>query len=61
MEQSKRYSTWEEIDPEAIENNIQHVHNPPSVDVMAIVKANGSGHEALQTAGAAFRGNVVHR
>ena len=55
MEQSKRYSTWEEIDPEAIENNIRYVHHPPIVDMLAIVKANRYGHESLKTAGAAFR------
>jgi alanine racemase len=56
MEQSNRYATWEEIAPGAIENNIQHVHNLPSIDVRAIVKANRHGHEALQTAGSTFLG-----
>ena len=59
MEMSNQYSTWVEIDLGAIENNVRYVYDLASVEVMAIVKANGYGHGALPVAQAALRGGAT--
>src|SRR4030042_1362074 len=51
---SDGYSTWLEIDLEAIRNNIRLLHRLTQTPVMAIVKANGYGHGAVETARAAI-------
>ena len=47
------YSTWLEIDLGAIRNNIQLLRKITGKQVMAVVKANGYGHGAIQVARAA--------
>ena len=47
------YSTWLEIDLEAIRNNIRVIRRRTGTEVMAVIKANGYGHGALQVAQAA--------
>jgi alanine racemase len=47
------YSTWLEIDLEAIRNNVRQLHQITGNEVMAIVKANGYGHGATHAAKAA--------
>ena len=44
MDNATSYSTWVEIDLEAIRNNVQWFQNFSGVDVMAVVKANAYGH-----------------
>jgi alanine racemase len=53
------YATWVEIDLKAIENNISLVRTSTNVQVMAILKANGYGHGALQVARAAIKGGAT--
>jgi alanine racemase len=48
------FSTWLEIDLEAIRNNVRQLKKRTGVEVMAIVKANGYGHGAVQSAQAAI-------
>lgn len=59
MEPQKHYATWIEVDLGAIENNIGYFVNQTSAKVMAIVKANGYGHGAVQTADAALRAGAT--
>ena len=47
------YSTWLEIDLDAIRNNIRAIRRRTNTEVMAVIKANGYGHGALQVAQAA--------
>ncbi|MBG0786337.1 MAG: alanine racemase, partial [Anaerolineaceae bacterium] len=47
------YSTWLEIDLDAIRNNVRAVERRTNTNVMAVIKANGYGHGALQVARAA--------
>jgi alanine racemase len=49
------YSNWIEVDLGVIENNIQHIKDITSVDVMAIVKANAYGHGTIPIARAAAK------
>lgn len=44
--------TWAEIQLDAIEENLKAIRKvlPPSTSIMAVVKANGYGHGALETA-----------
>ena len=53
--ENQAYSTWLEIDLDAIKNNIALVKKQTGTQVMAIVKANGYGHGALGVAKAAER------
>lgn len=48
------YSTWLEIDLDAIRNNIRAIKRKTQSKVMAVIKANGYGHGALQVARAAI-------
>jgi alanine racemase len=51
---SDGYSTWLEIDLEAIRNNVRQLLRITQTPVMAVVKANGYGHGAIKTARAAI-------
>jgi alanine racemase len=55
MNNATSYSTWVEIDLEAIRNNVQWVRNFSGVDVMAVVKANAYGHGLIPVAKAALQ------
>jgi alanine racemase len=48
------YSTWLEIDLDAIRHNIRAIKQMTHTTVMAVIKANGYGHGALQVARAAI-------
>lgn len=48
------YSTWVEIDLSAIENNVKLIRQHTGVQVMAVVKADGYGHGAVEVAKAAL-------
>ncbi len=53
MEQLTFYrDTWIEIDLDSIYNNVKNIckHVPENTEVIAVVKANGYGHGALQVA-----------
>ena len=58
MNFNKEYSTWVEIDLNAIEENVRQVRQLTGVSVMAVVKANGYGHGAVDSAHAALRGGA---
>ncbi len=49
------YSTWLEIDLGAVQNNIHRLQQITGGEVMAVVKANGYGHGAVQIARAAVK------
>ena len=55
MNNATSYSTWVEIDLEAIRNNVQWFQNFSGVDVMAVVKANAYGHGMIPAAKAALQ------
>lgn len=59
MENKDAYATWVEIDLSAIENNVRFIVQETGVQVMAVVKANGYGHGAVQAAQAALRGGAT--
>jgi alanine racemase len=50
---TQSYSTWLEIDLDAIRDNIRAISKMTDTEVMAVIKANGYGHGALQVARAA--------
>jgi alanine racemase len=52
------YSTWVEIDLEAVKTNIRYIRQRTSAQVMAVVKANGYGHGATRVAQAALQGGA---
>jgi alanine racemase len=52
------YSTWTEIDTNAIQNNIRIIKDHTGTEVMAIVKANAYGHGAVPVAFAAQAGGA---
>jgi alanine racemase len=56
---SDGFSTWLEIDLEAIRNNIRQVNRITQTPVMAIVKANGYGHGAIESARAAMEAGAT--
>jgi len=58
MEFNKQYSTWVEVDLDAIQSNVRIVQQITGVSVMAVVKANGYGHGSVQTANAALKGGA---
>ncbi len=51
---SDGYSTWLEIDLAAIRNNVHQLREINQTPIMAVVKANGYGHGAVETAKAAI-------
>jgi alanine racemase len=53
------YSTWIEVDLEAIRNNLHELRRISGVKVMAVVKANGYGHGIVETARAAEQGGAA--
>ncbi len=55
---STRYSTWVEVDLDAIRQNVAVVARHTGVAVMAVVKANAYGHGAIPVARAALRGGA---
>jgi len=59
MEPQKRYATWIEVDLGAIENNVRKFIKRTTAQVMVVVKANGYGHGAVQTAEASLRAGAT--
>jgi len=59
MEEIQKYSTWVEVDLSAIKNNIELIKKEVPGEVMAVVKANGYGHGAIQVAKAALEGGAT--
>ena len=59
MEDAESYSCWVEVDLGAIEENIRCIVRQASVQVMAIVKANGYGHGAVPVARAALKAGAT--
>ena len=55
MSNATFYSTWVEVDLEAIRNNVQWFQNFSGVAVMAVVKANAYGHGMIPAAKAALQ------
>ncbi len=53
------YSTWLEIDLNAIRNNVARIKDLTKVEVMAVIKANGYGHGARPAAQAAVQGGAT--
>ena len=53
------FSTWLEINLEAIRNNVRQLRKITGIDVMAIVKANGYGHGAIPVAQAAIEAGAT--
>jgi len=53
------YSTWLEIDLNAIRNNVAKIKDLTGVEVMAVIKANGYGHGARPAAQAAVQGGAT--
>ncbi len=58
MDTGRSFSNWVEIDLAAIEENIRLIRQRTNRHVMAVVKANGYGHGAIQVARAAQRGGA---
>jgi alanine racemase len=59
MEPQHSHATWIEVDLGAIENNVRYFVQRTSAEVMAVVKANGYGHGAVQTAEAALKAGAT--
>lgn len=59
MEPHHRHAVWAEVDLGAIENNVRYFVQKTSAKVMAVVKANGYGHGAVQTAKAALNAGAT--
>jgi alanine racemase len=55
MKNQQHHATWVEVDLSAIENNVRYFVKHSSANVMAVVKANGYGHGAVQSAKAALK------
>ncbi len=53
-----QYATWVEIDLSAIEGNARALVTITDAQLMAVVKANGYGHGAVESARAAARGRA---
>ena len=51
-------ATWVEVDLDAIEHNVEALR-PDGADLMAVVKADGYGHGAVQVASAALEGGAA--
>lgn len=58
MSVQKSYSTWAEIDLDAIKNNVKLFRERSNAQVMAVVKANAYGHGLIKAAQAALRGGA---
>jgi len=59
MDRQDKYSTWLEIDLNAIGHNIRLLRRRSGVQVMAIVKGNAYGHGAVPVARAALRAGAT--
>jgi len=59
MKETDIYSTWVEVDLSAIQNNVKLITKKTQQQVMAVVKANGYGHGAIQVAKAALAGGAT--
>ncbi len=59
MEGIQKYSTWVEVDLSVITNNIKLIKKEVPGEIMAVVKANGYGHGAIQVAKAALEGGAT--
>ncbi len=55
---AERYSTWVEVDLDAIRQNVAIIAQHTGVAVMAVVKANAYGHGAVPVAKAALEGGA---
>ena len=53
------YSTWLEIDLNALKNNVAEVLKMTGRDVMAVIKANGYGHGMRPVAQACVAGGAT--
>ena len=53
------YSTWLEIDLNAIRSNVALIQQKTGKEVMAVIKANGYGHGAIPSAQAAVKGGAT--
>ncbi|MFA9556648.1 alanine racemase [Evansella sp. AB-rgal1] len=62
MEDTFYRDTWAEINIDAIQNNVRNLKRilPPNVHIMAIVKANGYGHGAVDVAKAAIESGAAY-
>ena len=56
---SDAYSTWIEVDLEAIRHNVGRLRQIAGVPVMAVVKANGYGHGIVQSTRAGLEGGAA--
>ena len=54
-----RYATWVEVDLAAIEGNTRALVSMTDARLMAVVKASGYGHGAIESARAAARGGAT--
>lgn len=59
MDLKEKFSTWVEIDLEAIKTNVRLVRQKTKTAVMAVVKANAYGHGAVPVAKAALQGGAA--
>lgn len=59
MELARRYSTWVQVDLQAIEANVQYYLESTEREVMAVVKANAYGHGAEAVSKAAIRAGAT--
>jgi len=53
------YSTWVNVDLDAIRGNVRYIKDHTGSEVMAIVKANAYGHGAVPVAKSALRGGAT--
>jgi alanine racemase len=60
MESKEQYSTWVEVDLEAMANNVRQMKaRNASGEIMAVVKANGYGHGSIAAAQAALHAGAA--
>ncbi len=59
MDPRSKHATWVEVDLAAIEGNARALVASTDARLMAVVKANGYGHGAVETARAAARGGAT--
>ena len=59
VDPKNQHATWVEIDSVAIEANARELVAISDAQLMAVVKANGYGHGAVETARAAARGGAT--
>ncbi|MFQ5922839.1 MAG: alanine racemase, partial [Anaerolineales bacterium] len=59
VDPGSKYATWVEVDLAAIEGNARALVESTEARLMAVVKANGYGHGAVEAAHAAARGGAT--